>query len=770
MKRFLSVLLCTAMLITAVPGMYYAQGFGSQTVYAQEKSDSDIQEIDYQLNGGHYVSGYDAPVNYPVQELTDKDKIINQGYEFGGWYDNAQFEGEPVTKIDQGDYTGVVVLYARWIERYYYIDIPQNVDTAGKETGEIQVSGHAGGLYEKDKVSVSVSSDNKWKLINKNTSYTDIMLDYGLYPDGNNEALVDNSIVSELSKTKLDNTSKYFVRLTDAPEYAGTYSDSLTQDDVRSLITIKNTSDLSDETSAVVSAKAVLDGEYTFSVESNTGWQQGSSYRLELNDDRLYFTGYDTTIREYDFTVYKPEVKNAGLNKDIKYISSGSLSNLMVDGKSVDNISVSAMTVGVDGTITDSTKVTGSFTYVQGTLSLGDKIAVYEGNVIPSLDTTSVSDDDVSFFEIIAVDGSSYSYRGLAAKEILFVPDVLPVNMIDDKDNDADNNSVTIAQDKLSYNNDTNSTDDNPSLGENTTIDNGDYLALYSDTEDNIQYAVITEVSKTDTDYIIVYNMVTWEEVQAAMDIYQTDNIKGDDILKNQDVNEIERSVEQQAADSGFAQSVANEVAKAVVMTDSYQELKEYLSDRLSADISVSAVNDEEDDYAMQSVDDGIAAYADDNKPSVSIDHIKADLSTKLKHFDNISGLRLALDIGVEIEFSNMKVVVSAAFEQEVKMNINVSGKAVWKKWKDIIPYIDDYRVAVSLDLYDYTGINFNVDVKTAEGDDEEDEDSTKLDIVVNKIAEELKNMMELGTTYISENSDISTRLEDLRSSGLYTA
>ena len=210
-----------------------------------------------------------------------------------------------------------------------------------------------------------------------------------------------------------------------------------------------------------MSAKAVLDGEYTFSVESNTGWQQGSSYRLELNDDRLYFTGYDTTIREYDFTVYKPEVKNAGLNNDIKYISSGSLSNLMVDGKSVDNISVSAMTVGVDGTITDSTKVTGSFTYVQGTLSLGDKIAVYEGNVIPSLDTTSVSDDDVSFFEIIAVDGSSYSYRGLAAKEILFVPDVLPVNMIDDKDNDADNNSVTIAQDKLSYNNDTNSTDDN---------------------------------------------------------------------------------------------------------------------------------------------------------------------------------------------------------------------------------------------------------------------------------------------------------------------
>ena len=59
------------------------------------------------------------------------------------------------------------------------------------------------------------------------------------------------------------------------------------------------------------------------------------------------------------------------------------------------------------------------------------------------------------------------------------------------------------------------------------------------------------------------------------MDIYQTDSINGDTILKNQDTEEIERSVEQQAVDSGFAQSVADEVARAVVMTDSYQELSE---------------------------------------------------------------------------------------------------------------------------------------------------------------------------------------------------
>ena len=647
MKRFLSILLCSAILVTALPGMYYSQGFGCETVYAQE-NESTVQEIDYQLNGGHYVSGYKAPLNYPVAELPDKDKVINQGYEFGGWYDNAELTGEPVTKINQGDYTGVVVLYAKWVERYYYIDIPQSVDTFAGGTGEVQVAGHAGGLYEKDKVSVSVSSDNEWKLISKNSANVDIRLGYGLYTDDNNEVLADNSVVSELTATGFDKAKKYFIRLTDTPEYAGTYSDSLTFDiafettkynikyvtnggtlyskekdeqqrsielkeetyeagtslsslpspgkegavflgwcydsscteyvssddrllsdvvlyaawtdtqelrtvsletyarsydvdandfsititdktgsltagEVSGLIKIKNTSDMLDEISAFVSAKAVLDGEYTFSINNPEGWQQGSSYRLELDDDRLYFTGYDTTIREYDFTVYKPDVRNTELNKDIKYISSGSISDLMVDGKAADSISVSAMTVGVDGTITDSTKVTGSFTYVNDTLSLGDKIAVYEGNVIPSLDTETVTDDDVSFFEITSADDSRYTYRGLAAKEILFVPDVLPVNIKDDKDNDVGNNSVIIAQDKLTYDNV--DAKDNPSLGEDTTIDNGDYLALYNDGDDNIQYAVITEVSKTDTDYIIVYSEVSWEEVQAAMDIYQTDTL-----------------------------------------------------------------------------------------------------------------------------------------------------------------------------------------------------------------------------------------------------
>ncbi len=59
------------------------------------------------------------------------------------------------------------------------------------------------------------------------------------------------------------------------------------------------------------------------------------------------------------------------------------------------------MTVGQDGTISqEAVKTTGSFTYSDSTLNAGDKIAVYDGDVVPQLDGSVISDDDVSFFEI----------------------------------------------------------------------------------------------------------------------------------------------------------------------------------------------------------------------------------------------------------------------------------------------------------------------------------------------------------------------------------
>ena len=526
MKRFLSILLCSAILAAAIPGMYYAEG--NQSSYDEL---SQLKEIDYQLNGGHYVSGYNAPDKYPAEQLPDKNDIVNQGYEFGGWYDNKELTGSPVTEISEENYTGVVVLYAKWIERYYYIDIPESVDA---DKTNLTVVGHAGGLYEKDKVSVSVYSENEWNLLNG-----DVKLGYELYNEENKLSLTNNSVITELTATGSDKTRKYMTRLQEIPKYAGIYTDNLTfgisfettkynikyetnggtlytdddeqgraaeldnsvyeagtklsdlpvpgkagstflgwcydadctdyvastdrllsdvvlyaswvdgqelktvsidtyarsydvdandftitvtdksgrltKEEVKNKVSVKNVSDSSENTSIDVTAGSVLDdGAYTFIIKCNGTWQEGCGYRLELSDDRLYFTGYDQTIREYDFTVYKPDVTNVNLRDDIKYIKSGSLSNLYVNGEKADRISVTVMTVGQDGTISqEAVKTTGSFTYSDSKLNAGDKIAVYDGDVVPQLDGSVISDDDVSFFEFTSGKENDYSYRGM---------------------------------------------------------------------------------------------------------------------------------------------------------------------------------------------------------------------------------------------------------------------------------------------------------------------------------------------------------------------
>lgn len=109
---------------------------------------------------------------------------------------------------------------------------------------------------------------------------------------------------------------------------------------------IKNVSDPSEEITL-----AVTRGEdNTCTVSNPNGWQPGASYKLTLKNDQLYFTGFDKTIREYDFTVYREETKNVELNREIRYIHTRELSNLTVNGNTADSVSVAVgeLTFGDD--------------------------------------------------------------------------------------------------------------------------------------------------------------------------------------------------------------------------------------------------------------------------------------------------------------------------------------------------------------------------------------------------------------------------------------
>lgn len=875
-KRLVSMILSAVLFATSVPVTAFAEDANAQNPVAQSEEGTSqgtdvLKEsgIDYKKNGGTFAEGYTAPSNYdePVTELPGAEQITKAGYEFAGWYDNEEFNGEPVTSLSTADHSGSVVLYAKWTERYYYVDIPQTVNADGDK---LTIKADAGGLYDKDHVSVTVQSENDWKL--KSGLHS---LAYELRNPQSGSALENGSVVASLTKDESHKQQEYDCNILDKPNYTGDYTDHLTfdiafqdtaynityetnggtitkknpqqadqmltitqeqyqagtvlkdlpapvkksstflgwcydeactryvdskdrllsdvtlyasyadnqpmeevsmatyarandvatdftipvtdtsaamtPDQVRKNFTIKNVTDSSETVTVDVTEGA----DHTFTISNPNGWTPGAAYKLELQEKALYFTGFDPTIRVYDFTVYREEVKNVELNKEIKYIHKKELSNLTVNGKKVKEVSIAAMTIGTDGSLTEEgSDTTGTFTYKKQ-LEVGDQVAIYSGDVIPTMDMSSGDNSDVSFVEITGADGDKYTYRGSRPEDVLFMPDVLPLSMDKDQDGDPDNNSVTINVSDLTFGDDAMS--QAMDLDSETTVDEGDYLALYTGTMGENEsgtvslYGEITSVLLSEGKYIVSYIPVSEEDMRQTMDVYQKENVEGEDLLEDTDVQELEEDIETQAVDSGFASEVAERVADAAMETESFEELQESLKEDMNADIMVQSQG-----YGQLRK----ARAAGGSRVELGVPTVKANLGTTLKHFDgDVSGLRLALEIGVPITVhvnrgADIEIMITATFEQEVRVSIDVDGSAVWKTW-GFIPYIADYRVTASLELYEYTGIGLNVNFKTAETGNPVSDSSSKLRKGVNKITEELKNMMENGEDYLNSASGL---------------
>lgn len=878
-KRLVSMILSAVLFATSVPVAAFAEDANTQNpvVHSEEGTSqgSNVRKesgIDYKKNGGTFAEGYTAPSNYdePVTELPGAEQITKAGYEFAGWYDNEEFNGEPVTSLSTADHSGSVVLYAKWTERYYYVDIPQTVNADGDK---LTIKADAGGLYDKDHVSVTVQSENDWKL--KSGLHS---LAYELRNPQSGSALENGSVVASLTKDESHKQQEYDCNILDKPNYTGDYTDHLTfdiafqdtaynityetnggtitkknpqqadqmitvtqeqyqagtvlkdlpapvkksstflgwcydeactryvdskdrllsdvtlyasyadnqpmeevsmatyarandvaadftipmtdtsaamtPDQVRKNFTIKNVTDSSETVTVDVTEGA----DHTFTISNPNGWTPGAAYKLELQEKALYFTGFDSTIRVYDFTVYREEVKNVELNKEIKYIHKKELSNLTVNGKKVEEVSIAAMTIGTDGSLTEEgSDTTGTFTYKKQ-LEVGDQVAIYSGDVIPTMDMSSGDNSDVSFIEITGADGDKYTYRGSRPEDVLFMPDVLPLSMDKDQDGDPDNNSVTINVSDLTFGDDAMSRA--MDLDSETTVDEGDYLALYTGTMGEngsgtvSLYGEITNVLLSGERYIVSYMPVSEEDMRQTMDVYQKENVEGEDLLEDTDVQALEEDIETQAVDSGFASEVAERVADAAMETESFEELQESLKEDMNADIMVQSQGYGQLRKARA------AGGAGGSRVELGVPTVKANLGTTLKHFDgDVSGLRLALEIGVPITVhvnrgADIEIMIMATFEQEVRVSIDVDGSAVWKTW-GFIPYIADYRVTASLELYEYTGIGLNVNFKTAETGNPVSDSSSKLRKGVNKITEELKNMMENGEDYLNSASGL---------------
>lgn len=449
-------------------------------------------------------------------------------------------------------------------------------------------------------------------------------------------------------------------------------------------------------------------GSFTISAKNGT-FDEGASYKLTLTDDALRFSGYADTVRTFTFSIAKQEVMKLGLSDSLKYLPAAEVSNMTKDGSSVSSLSVPLATLGTDISILNYNE--GTFTYDgEPGFEVGDVVALYEG-VRP--DQRNINDDsgdgDVAYVEITAVNGTTYSYKTADAKEVLFIPDILPVNTADDEDNDPDNNSLTIDKVKMFFGDDKYA---ELGLDATTTADEGDFIGFYTGTfgagMSSAEFGRIINVSEDgDSNYVITYSIVTQDEMMSSADLHDTETLDGEKLLANTDVAALEARIMAQAMDSGFADRAADYLTALTLQTDGFAELGEKMNLESLCVLS-------EDGKPLSGSEIGLLGKV---KPELSDLDVRASIGYWLPHF-NKSGVSCNVTVSFKLTFNvgeNAVVIkVSGTFTEEVKIETSLSADIIWK-WYFIIPVPVDFVINTGFEFYTYTGIGVDASITTKE-------------------------------------------------------
>lgn len=501
-------------------------------------------------------------------------------------------------------------------------------------------------------------------------------------------------------------------------------------------------------------------GTYTVAPPTG-GWAEGGTYKVVLEDNSLYFNGEAPSVREYHFTVEAGDpVLNWHLREEVKSIPATAIGNATQNGKRVKALSMPVAALGSGGTAMDAVSdSTGTFVY-KGDLAVGDTVAIYEGTEPEkrvAVGTTDANTGDVSYVKITRVDKTTntYSYQSAAVEDVLFVPDVLPVQA-KCKENQTANTSggytILVPVAELTFT----AASGVENLDENTTVDVGDFLAFYTGESYTIEtaasdgYGRITAVDYT-TDalgsdyYQITYTDATEDDVLSSMDVDTTDPISGNAMLDGVDTQKLEKQIARQAIESGFAQNVADRISAAIDEMDLSGLTAGDEIDLRSIDIdpegalgiSTLSMNDARGSGAAS------PAGANANgggKTSVKVK--STQITKKLQNFTDASGkplsgvrLELQLEVTKEIQKDGGSIVITVTptFIQELKLDLSTHGKLVWKH-KFIFYWISDVYLEAGLNVYTYTAINLDATV-VSEG---EKDTVTKVKDLVDKLGKKL--------------------------------
>lgn len=448
-------------------------------------------------------------------------------------------------------------------------------------------------------------------------------------------------------------------------------------------------------------------GSYT--VTATEGYTPGFSYALTLNDDALTFKGKESTIRTCYVTIKTPPpVLNLRLNSDVKAIPAEDISNVTENGNPVDSIFAPLYDVDKE----DATEIAGSFVYSGGlTLSLGDKLAIYEGTP-PDERVAGVDyyDENIAYVNVTGKDGNTISYSKADPTEILFMPDVLPVKTTDDTDGDENNFSVTIDINKLTYNDvsyaelrlDSSVIAIYAEMGLDsaTVIEAGDYLAFYEGAlnDDTVisGYAEITGVTVSGVNYILAYTPVTEDKLLSSMDMSSSQELTYERLTENTNQSEIENTLRRQFEESGFTDAAAGYLVQLAYADPGTRE-------QVVGELGI-------ENFSITRSEKPVL-LSSSSKPEV---HVDIRIGSGTSRYGSGFSCRVTVTCDVDIG-DNVSLTITGTFVQELRADLTVVSHIFYKRVAGI-PIPNEYHVYTSIDVYTFTFLSLNALLTTDDG------------------------------------------------------
>lgn len=423
--------------------------------------------------------------------------------------------------------------------------------------------------------------------------------------------------------------------------------------------------------------------------------EAGQTYQVELTKDNARFAldGYGAeqlaAIRYLNILTAKNEVKNAKLNDSVQEVNVGEtegLSDAVFKGLyQVDNSGIATQNAA-----------SGTFTYKDSKLQIGDVLAVKDGAV--DLKDVTSTEGDVAYIKITAVNtDGSYSYEMADVEDVLFMPDVLPVQ--DGWDQDTLDNQITITSKEL---------DTAMSKVEAKSLDKGDFLGFTdaSDTEPTKYGRIENFTTNSNGDYVITYETATEKDVETSLDVYYSkeQQIK----VSKKEQQEIESQILQDFEENEVAEQTAAYLA--AVMSE---------SDNLETVPDMAAVAQRMENTQIVRSLNGVYACASGSKAKVNFDRNKIKIEVGANRWlDHLQGrgFKVRVNVPFEVELGDhIKIEVTAVFDEEVILRQSISTK---RHKIGFLRY--DYSLNAAFDVGNYTGIGFTANMSTGDGGEDE--------------------------------------------------